>query len=168
MTGFNANKRALFRRFTTNSPEFLRPPWAVEEYDFVDTCRDCKACAIACPESIIDFDSRNQPIINFQKGECTFCAECLSVCASGALSKQSSEQQPWNAKVQLNPGCLSEKNTLCRSCGEVCEYRAIHFPLSVQGIVSPVINSEKCNGCGACVAICPTQALQVHYLNQDA
>jgi len=63
----------------------------------------------------------------------------------------------------LNQGCLSEKNTLCRSCGEVCEHEALRFPLSVRGIVSPEINLEKCNGCGACIAICPTRALEIRY-----
>jgi len=87
------------------------------------------------------------------------------VCEVGALSRESVDEPAWLAKVMLSSGCLAEKKTLCRSCGEVCEYRAIHFPLSVQGIVSPQISREKCNGCGACVAICPTQALDVRYQN---
>lgn len=165
MTGFNANKRALFRRFSTINPNFLRPPWSIEEYDFVNICSNCTSCSNACPEFIIELDSRNQPIINFNKGECTFCGDCLTACESGALSKKFSDQQPWNAKVVLSSSCLAEQQTLCRSCGEVCEYRAIHFPLSVQGIVSPEINNEKCNGCGACIAICPTQALEIRYQN---
>ena len=165
MTGFSTSKRKLFRRFTSGAPEFLRPPWAVDEYQFVDICRDCKACVEACAESIIQLDNRNQPVINFQKGECIFCSDCVSACETGALSKISIDQLPWNAKVVLGQGCLSEKKTLCRSCGEVCEHQALHFPLSVQGIVSPQINNEKCNGCGACIAICPTQALNVCYPN---
>ena len=163
MTGFNANKGRLFRRISI-AHEFLRPPWAIDEYDFVELCKNCSACSTACPESIIDFDSRNQPIINFNKGECTFCTDCVSVCETGALSKFITDN-PWSAKVMLGNGCLAEQKTMCRSCGEVCEHRAIHFPLSASGIISPEIDTEKCTGCGACVSICPTQALNVYYQN---
>jgi len=165
MTAFSASKRALFRGRIARNSDYLRPPWAIDEYHFVDSCQDCTACLKACTENIIQLDSRQQPIINFQQGECTFCGDCLSACETGALLKTSESQQPWTATVVLGPDCLSEQKTLCRSCGEVCEHRAIHFPLSVQGIVSPEINTEKCNGCGACIAICPTQALNVYYQN---
>jgi len=165
MTGFSASKRALFRRITTRNPEYLRPPWAVDEYTFVDICRDCASCIESCSESIIQLDQRNQPFINFNNGECTFCGDCVSVCKTGALSRSLIDEQPWNAKVILGKGCLSENKTLCRSCGEVCEHGAIHFPLSIEGIVSPEINSKKCNGCGACIAICPGHALNVCYSN---
>jgi len=165
MVTFNTSKRVLFNRIINRNPEYIRPPWAIDEYDFVDICRNCKACLEVCPESIIELDSRNQPIINFQKGECTFCSDCVSVCESGALSKLSNQALPWYAKVELSEGCLAVKDILCRSCGEVCEHRAIHFPLTAKGIVSPEINREKCNGCGACIAICPTQALIVRCPN---
>ena len=165
MAAFSTSKRALFKRITTGSYEFLRPPWALDEYNFVDICRNCKACLEACPESIIQLDSRNQPIINFQKGECTFCSDCLTVCESGALAKVPNKALPWDAKVDLKKGCLAEQNILCRSCGEICEHRAIHFPISAKGIVNPEINREKCNGCGACIAKCPTQVLIVRYPN---
>ncbi len=165
MTGFSANKRALFRRFITENRRCLRPPWAVDEYNFAEQCRNCKACIEACPESIIQPDNNRQPFINFQKGECTFCGDCRAVCETGALSKINLDEQPWDAKVIVGSGCLSEKNTLCRSCGEACEHQALYFPLSIQGIVRPEINRDRCNGCGACIAMCPTEALEVCYPN---
>ncbi|MCP4271503.1 MAG: ferredoxin-type protein NapF [Gammaproteobacteria bacterium] len=163
MVAFSAEKRSLFRRFSARSGDNIRPPWSVDEYQFVESCQDCKACSETCPENIIQLDSRQQPVLNFHKGECTFCADCISVCEKGALYKATDDALPWNAIVMLNRGCLSEQNTLCRSCGEVCEHEVLRFPLSAGGIVSPEINEEKCNGCGACIAICPTRALEIRY-----
>ena len=163
MVAFSAEKRSLFRRFSANPGEFIRPPWSVDEYLFVENCQNCNACSETCPENIIQLDSRKQPILNFHNGECTFCADCVSVCENGALLKTTDDALPWNAVVMLNHGCLSEQKTLCRSCGEVCEHEALRFPLSVGGIVSPEINQEECNGCGACIAICPTRALEIRY-----
>jgi len=163
MVAFSANKRALFRKLSTNADDVIRPPWSVDEYLFVEICRNCNACQDACPESIIQFDSRNQPFVNFHQGECSFCADCVSVCENAALLKVNEDALPWTAKVVLKNGCLSEQNTLCRSCGDVCDHDALHFPLSVRGIVSPEINKAKCNGCGACISICPTRALEICY-----
>jgi len=163
MVAFNANKRAFFRKLASQNRNSIRPPWSVDEYQFVEACRDCSACLEICPESIIEFDSRMQPRINFHKGECIFCADCVSVCQSGALQKTTEDAWPWIASVTLIKACLAEQNTLCRSCGEVCEHEALGFPLRAGGIARPEINHEKCSGCGACVAICPTRALEIAY-----
>lgn len=165
MTEFNPTKRRLFTRILDQNSDFLRPPWAIDEYDFVSVCKECSACRDACPEQIITFDSHHQPIISFQGKECTFCGDCVSVCPSGALVKLEADSEPWNAKVVLNSGCLGEEKIHCRSCGDICEHQAIFFPLAAQGITSPKIDLEKCTGCGACVAMCPTQALKVSYQN---
>lgn len=162
MTTFNTNKRALFRRLISRE-NHLRPPWSIGEYDFVESCVNCSDCISACPESILVLDSNKHPRVNFQLGECTFCGDCVDVCQTGALNRATVNSQPWNAKAVLNEDCLGDKNTLCRSCGEVCEHGAIVFPPSLNGIIAPEINRESCTGCGACVSICPTDALNVHY-----
>ena len=169
MVAFSADKRTFFRKMAKGGGDLIRPPWSVEEYLFVELCRNCNACVEACPETIIQFDSRKQPFLNFHSGECTFCADCVTVCDTGALHKTHPDAQPWDTSVSLKQGCLSEQNTLCRSCGEVCQYDALHFPRNMTAITKPEIDTEQCIGCGACVSICPTEALDVqyHYSNKS-
>ena len=162
MTSFSTKKRALFRRLIGREHQ-MRPPWSIDEDDFVEFCVNCSDCISSCPESILVIDNRNQPIVNFQLGECTFCGECVEACQSGALNRVTSNDFPWNAKAVLNNDCLADKMVLCRSCGEVCEHSAIQFPPSINGIIAPEINLDSCTGCGACVSICPTDALNVSY-----
>jgi ferredoxin-type protein NapF len=163
MTTFNSDKRRFFKRLANVSND-LRPPWAASEYNFVERCTCCDSCMTSCPESIIEKDKSLRPIINFQKGECTFCGECVVSCLTDALLKDPSTVNPWNAKVMLSDGCLAQHNTLCRSCSDICEFSAIVFPISARGISPPIINLDLCNGCGACVSVCPTNALNVQYL----
>lgn len=165
MANFSPAKRALFRKLANTDEQVLRPPWAQEEYLFVDTCTGCRDCAAVCPESIIEFDSLNRPKINFHNGECTFCGECVNACQSHALKKSAS---PWNAKVSINSDCLAEKQILCRSCSEVCEHEAIQFSALSRLMSRPTLNLDVCNGCGACVAICPTEAISVTNLHQTS
>ncbi len=137
----------------------LRPPWAVEEYLFVDKCVQCGDCAKACEENIILLNEHKQPYIDFNKGECTFCEKCLHSCEAGALVES---KTPWQAIAKVTNKCLGYQQTMCRSCGEICEKGAVKFSIAPKGISIPTIESEQCNGCGACVAICPTQAIAVN------
>jgi len=158
LSGFDANKRALFRRLSSNKDNPLRPPWSIDEYEFVDTCTACGDCSKACPENIIKLDPQKQPVIDFESGECTFCEKCVSSCEHGALVKR---ETPWFAKATVKASCLSMNQTMCRSCGDVCEKEAINFQLSLKGVATPVIDKNGCNGCGACVSVCPTKSIEI-------
>jgi ferredoxin-type protein NapF len=48
---------------------------------------------------------------------------------------------------------------VCRSCGEVCESAAIGFRLATGGRALALIDSQRCNGCGACLAVCPVRSI---------
>lgn len=61
--------------------------------------------------------------------------------------------------VVIGPACLALNSVVCRSCAEHCEHHAIHFRLAPGGIAIPLVRAERCNGCGACVPICPTSAI---------
>ena len=55
--------------------------------------------------------------------------------------------------------CLPSRGVVCRSCGEACETAAISFRPAPRGMSLPVLDAERCTGCGDCVAICPVGAL---------
>ena len=57
--------------------------------------------------------------------------------------------------------CLAQQNVVCRSCAEICEHDAIRFSPRLGGAALPVLNSERCTGCGDCLPICPNSALSL-------
>ena len=54
--------------------------------------------------------------------------------------------------------CLSFRGIACRLCEEACDPQAIRFRLLTAGRAVPLINAERCTGCGACLEMCPEDA----------
>ena len=137
-----------------------RPPWAVDEYLFDDICTNCGECIKHCPTHILSFGRGRLPVVDFSHNECTFCGQCERVCVPNALHALA-DTPPWNIVVQVNNTCLATNKIICRSCEDNCDYQAIQFRLSVGGQSTPIISNEKCTGCGACIAPCPNQSIQI-------
>ena len=54
--------------------------------------------------------------------------------------------------------CISDINKYCYGCGACsieCGGGAIIMELNSEGFFYPVVDSEKCNGCGRCLEVCP-------------
>lgn len=140
----------------------LRPPWALPEADFIETCTACGECIRACPEKILGV-LRGLPVVNFDKGECTFCAACVDTCRPGALTRagESEGARPWTLRAEVGERCLAYQNVLCRTCLESCGERAIRFEPRLGGAALPEIIVAACTGCGACFAPCPVHAITI-------
>lgn len=136
-----------------------RPPWALEEADFVQHCLRCDRCAVHCPPKIIVRGQGGFPEIDFSRGACTFCGVCAQACGSGALSAAG---QPWSLRAAIGEDCITHSGVVCRSCGDACDVRAITFPPRHRDAAAPVVNTETCNGCGACFAACPMATISMH------
>jgi ferredoxin-type protein NapF len=148
-------------RFASGS-DAIRPPWSVNEAEFTSLCTRQLSCADVCPENIIIKGGAGFPEISFTDNECTFCGACAKACPVGALGPSHDqaglERSPWNLKLGVSDACLSAKGVVCRICPEKCDAQAIRFNHpAAHG--KPVINQDRCNGCGACIAPCPSQAL---------
>ncbi len=140
----------------------VRPPWALDEALFIDKCTRCGDCIAACPDDLIVEGRGKFPRIDFSRGGCDFCQECVQVCKPGALAAgPGPESPPWDLKASILPECLSLNAVICRSCGEACDQRAIRFKLEVGGIARPLLERTSCNGCGACFAVCPVRAVAI-------
>lgn len=48
-----------------------------------DQCEATGACALVCPEDVLDFSDGRPTIIN--KLACTTCWKCVESCVSGAI-----------------------------------------------------------------------------------
>ncbi len=148
----------------------LRPPWAIKEKAFIEKCTRCDDCIQVCPEKILVQGDAGFPTVDFKRGECTFCFECAKACQTGALSQQLAESSSkkrvanaWQLDVRFNHKCLSMNAVVCRVCGECCDAEAINFKLKVGGISEPQIALDDCTGCGACLSVCPVDAVDISF-----
>lgn len=158
-----SRRNLLFGRLSGESP--LRPPWALEECDFIARCDRCGECARECPRGIIHMGDGGFPEIDFRIAGCDFCEVCVAVCKPGALDLE--EREPWRQMAVVGDNCFSERGVICRSCGEVCEMEAIRFQQVVGGITHVQMDVEACNGCGECLSICPADAITINRQHRE-
>lgn len=136
----------------------VRPPYHQEGYAFSELCVTCQEspCVNACEENIIFLDAAHTPCLDFTKRGCTFCDACASACPSGVLDIASKKEIPVKAEIDIM-ACMAWHQSLCNSCLDACESRAILF----LGLFRPHIEMDVCNGCGMCVGICPSNAIAI-------
>ena len=151
------SRRNLLRGVALSTAVPVRPPGAINEADFINGCTACGDCTTACPEGIIIGGSAGYPEIDFRRGECTFCTECATACPESVLD--ASIQPPWQLQLRARDKCLAKNRVICQTCSDVCDQRAIRFPPRLGAVAEPEIQYQDCNGCGACVAACPEDAL---------
>jgi len=160
------DRRGFFRSLATPlagekvAPSFpLRPPYGKSESAFQSECPQCesKACVASCDEQIIIMANDGTPTLDFGRNGCTFCEACAEVCPEGVLSvahTHNSEQLNAVFRISLE-ACVAHHGVICYACKEPCIDDAILF----NGMFNPVIDDERCTGCGFCMARCPTQAI---------
>lgn len=156
------HKRQFFRGLLTGKDAPRRPPWSLAEPAFIEACERCGDCVRACPESILVESAGGYPEVDFSRGGCDFCADCLTACKGRALRGDARDPfSAWSQRARIGSNCLSLHGVVCRSCGEVCDERAIRFRLELGGVARPMLSLDTCNGCGACVRVCPVQAVEL-------
>ena len=138
--------------------KLIRPPYNEDSHFFETFCPFCidAPCVNACKEKIIGLDNTKIPYLLFTQSGCTFCEECARVCPSEVLHVSATCKAKIEATFRIDVGnCLAWKETICNSCADVCHDKAIKF----FGMFRPLIDMEKCTGCGFCYGICPTNAV---------
>lgn len=140
-----------------NTP--LRPPSAQDEEKFLAACLKCDRCRSICPlgsirtatveEGLLNWRT---PVMDFRRGICDFCGKCEDVCPTGAIAGVSAESSRIGVAVVDQERCIAWIQGSCRVCADACPYEA----LSVDGSGRPVVDVTRCNGCGICENICPS------------
>lgn len=163
----NVSRAQLLRGDLSGKQGVLRPPWALAEVEFVESCTGCGECVTACPDNLIKVGRGKLPEMEFSLGGCDFCEACLQVCEPQALKQGDAQAVPWQIKASIQPNCLLLNAVVCRSCGEVCDQQAIRFKLETGGVARPLLDADTCNGCGACFAVCPVKAVNLSSYNRS-
>ena len=144
----------------------VRPPGAASASVFNGLCSRCGMCSSICPQGIIQPDLTATgvaglltPVLSFAHGYCDeWCDRCTQVCPTGALRPltldEKRAEQLGVAEID-HPTCLAwGEQKHCVVCQEFCPYQAIEL-IEHDGLACPVVDADRCRGCGACEKECP-------------
>ncbi|MBT3139698.1 ferredoxin-type protein NapF [Phaeobacter gallaeciensis] len=135
----------------------VRPPHASEQA-IRSHCTGCKDCISACPEAILVAGRGNTPFVDFNEGGCSFCGVCAEVCKEDIFDL---EAAPWQHVALIGEGCFLNLGVACQSCTDACDTGALTFNFRHGPVGSIQANATSCTGCGACLSICPTKAIDL-------
>lgn len=142
---------------------YLRPPGALREKDFIARCIRCGKCAQICPYGSIrvaglldGIKLMGTPVIRSRNVPCYLCMKCPAVCPSGALDRKIIKKAVRMGTAEINKKeCLAWQETLCRSCYDDCPI--FDEAITMDESLRPVVDDKKCVGCGICENVCPVE-----------
>jgi ferredoxin-type protein NapG len=147
---------------------WLRPPGALEEQKFRDTCSRCGKCVQICPAQCIQIDptgnnGNGAPYIDANAMACIVCEglKCMDVCPSGALIPTSINDIDMGTAVWKEETCLRSSGQECRICVDHCPLGTTAIDLRKGEIA---VNPLGCIGCGVCQHDCPTSPKSIYVI----
>jgi ferredoxin-type protein NapF len=170
-------------RATKPKETLLRPPGAVDEKVFSGVCTRCGNCVRSCPSRIIHPSVGDAglaglltPEIHYDRKYCLEdCMKCMQACPTGALQSMSLKQKRayviGEALLDASLCLLALEQKDCDACMRACPFGAVQIRWDEERYIAyPIIDSQKCNGCGACQVACPvegTKAMRVWRITND-
>lgn len=153
------------------------PPGSVSLRHFDRCCTACHLCVSACPNHVLQPSVRlknlMKPEVSFEHGWCRpECTECSQVCPTGAihfLSTADKSSQQIGHSVWTKERCIVLTDDVqCDNCARHCPTEAIQMvlldPDNPKSKKIPVVDMEKCIGCGACEFLCPARPVSAIYV----
>lgn len=153
------------------------PPGAVSLRNMAQHCTACQLCVAACPNGVLrpstDLRTMMQPEASYERGYCRpECTKCSEVCPAGAIKPIALEDK---SSVQIGHAVWISKNCVpltdgveCGNCERHCPVGAIQMvpsnPDDDHSVKVPVVNEERCIGCGACENLCPARPFSAIYV----
>ena len=138
----------------------VRPPGALPEQQFRETCSRCEECVKVCPVQAIKIDPRGvtgagAPYIDIDSAACVMCDGllCMNKCPSGALLPIPIGDIDMGTAVWREQNCLRMAGEYCTICIDDCPIGEMAIVLEA-GRVKVI--EDGCTGCGVCQNHCPT------------
>lgn len=153
------------------------PPGALSTRNFATHCTACQLCVSVCPNGVLrpstDMMKLMQPEMSYERGYCRpECTKCSDVCPAGAIRPITTADK---SATQIGHAVWIKKNCVPLTDGVECGNCARHCPTgAIQMVASdasnpdspkiPVVNTERCIGCGACENLCPARPFSAIYV----
>ena len=158
-----------------NTP--LVPPGAKSRRHFAHHCTACQLCVSECPNNVLrpstNLETLMQPEMSYEDGYCRpECTRCSEVCPAGAIRPITVAEK---SSTRIGHAVWIRKNCLPVADGVECGNCARHCPSGAILMVYmdanddespkiPVIDTERCIGCGACENLCPARPFSAIYV----
>ncbi|HSV12791.1 MAG TPA: 4Fe-4S dicluster domain-containing protein [Tepidisphaeraceae bacterium] len=137
-----------------------RPPGALPEQQFRDTCSKCGECVNVCPAQCIKIDPNGAkgagvPYIDVDSMPCVLCDGllCMHNCPTGALVPTPIGDIDMGTAVWHEETCLRTRGEDCTICVDQCPVGEMALVLR-DGRIE--VLEAGCTGCGVCQHRCPT------------
>lgn len=155
----------------------ITPPGAQGAAHLAKHCTSCQLCVSACPNQVLRPSKKlktwMRPELSYERGYCRpECTKCSSICPTGAIlpidTAEKSALQIGHA-VWVKERCVVLTDGVsCGNCARHCPTGAIHMaPSDPKDLASPkipMLDPERCIGCGACEHLCPSRPLSAIYV----
>ncbi|MCU7893211.1 MAG: ferredoxin-type protein NapG [Candidatus Thiodiazotropha sp. (ex Ustalcina ferruginea)] len=164
---------AYSKRASSMPANYIRPPGALPEEDFLGACIRCGLCVRDCPYDILflgevgDEVATGTPYFIARSGPCEMCEDipCVVACPTNALDhdlKDIEDSRMGLAVVIDQESCIAFHGLRCEVCFNVCPIRGRAISLDMQhntrsgkhALFIPVVHSDACTGCGLCERAC--------------
>lgn len=145
--------------------------------NFTQHCTACQLCVSVCPNQVLrpsgNLMTLMQPEMSYERGYCRpECTKCADVCPAGAIKPITTADK---SSIQIGHAVWIKKNCVPLTDGVNCGNCARHCPVGAIEMVPseadkkdspmiPVVNVERCIGCGACENLCPARPFSAIYV----
>ncbi len=152
------------------------PPGALSLRNLQQHCTGCQLCVSACPNNVLRPSAGllhfMQPTLSYELNHCRpECHACSDVCPAGAILPLGTTHEEKMARksslkigraVWIADNCVPLTDGVsCGNCAAHCPTAAIKMvpsdPEDRKSVRIPVVDEERCIGCGACEHLCPSR-----------